>query len=79
MRWDLIVAGYVPNPDKGVAEMIRVCKSKGKIAAYVWDIFGHGLPTSPIHQIFAAKGIPCIGAAEIRTKVSTKDALQLVF
>ena len=51
-----LVLFFVPNPDKGVAEMIRVCKSKGKIAAYVWDILGHGLPTSPIHRIFEAKG-----------------------
>ena len=72
-----LVLFFVPNPDKGVAEMMRVCKSGGKIAAYVWDILGHGLPTSPIHQIFAAKGIPVL--VPPRSEVSTKDALQLVF
>ena len=37
--------------------MIRVCKSKGKIAAYVWDIPGKGLPIDPIHAEFRKRGI----------------------
>jgi ubiquinone/menaquinone biosynthesis C-methylase UbiE len=72
-----LVLFFVPNPDKGVAEMIRVCKSQGKIAAYVWDVLGHGFPVNPIHQIFAAKGIPVL--VPPRSEVSTKDALRLVF
>ena len=72
-----LVLFFVPNPDKGVAEMIRVCKSQGKIAAYVWDVLGNGFPVNPIHQIFAAKGIPVL--VPPRSEVSTKDALRLVF
>ena len=72
-----LVLFFVPDPDKGVAEMIRVCKSQGKIAAYVWDILGHGFPANPIQQIFAVRGIPVL--VPPRSEVSTKDALRLVF
>jgi polynucleotide 5'-kinase involved in rRNA processing len=31
------VLNFIPNVDDGIAEMVRVSKSGGVVAAYVWD------------------------------------------
>ena len=41
---------FVPAPEYAFAEMKRVFKSGGIIAAYVWDSFGGGMPLSPLHH-----------------------------
>jgi ubiquinone/menaquinone biosynthesis C-methylase UbiE len=43
-----LVIFFVPDPAKGVAEMVRVVSPGGMIAAYAWDIMGGGSPTNPI-------------------------------
>ena len=35
-----LVLNFVPHPEKMLSEMVRVTKSGGKIAAYVWDYAG---------------------------------------
>jgi ubiquinone/menaquinone biosynthesis C-methylase UbiE len=40
---------FIPNPALGIAEMTRVVRPGGTIAAYVWDVFGGGLPLEPCH------------------------------
>lgn len=42
-----LVIFFVPNPAKGVAEMVRVVKPGGLIAAYAWDMFGGGFRSKP--------------------------------
>ena len=42
-----LVIFFVPDPAKGVAEMVRVVGPGGTVAAYAWDIVGGGSPTSP--------------------------------
>jgi ubiquinone/menaquinone biosynthesis C-methylase UbiE len=39
-----LVIFFVPDPAKGVAEMVRVVGPGGTVAAYVWDIVGSGFP-----------------------------------
>ena len=39
-----LVIFFVPDPAKGVAEMARVVRPGGIVAAYAWDILGGGFP-----------------------------------
>jgi ubiquinone/menaquinone biosynthesis C-methylase UbiE len=47
----------VPNPDKGVAEMVRVVRPGGTVATYAWDMLGGGYPIEPIHAEMRAMGL----------------------
>ena len=52
-----LVLFFLPDPVLGMAEMKRVVKSEGTLAAYVWDIPSEGLPIDPIHAEFRKRGI----------------------
>jgi SAM-dependent methyltransferase len=39
-----LVLFFVPDPAKGVAEMARVVRTRGVVAAYAWDMDGGGFP-----------------------------------
>jgi SAM-dependent methyltransferase len=43
-----LVIFFVPVPAKGVAEMKRVVAPGGQVAAYAWDMDGHGFPLEPV-------------------------------
>src|SRR5205814_9712550 len=43
-----LVIFFVPEPAKGVAEMVRVVAPGGTIAAYAWDMLGAGYPGEAI-------------------------------
>jgi ubiquinone/menaquinone biosynthesis C-methylase UbiE len=43
-----LVIFFVPNPAKGVAEMVRVVQPGGMVAAYAWDMDGGGFPLEPV-------------------------------
>ena len=52
-----LVIFFVPDPAKGVAEMVRVVRPGGTIAAYAWDILGGGFPLEPIRIEMRAIGL----------------------
>ncbi|HEY5796824.1 MAG TPA: class I SAM-dependent methyltransferase, partial [Bosea sp. (in: a-proteobacteria)] len=52
-----LVIFFVPDPAKGVAEMVRVVRPGGLVAAYAWDIPGGGFPLEPIQLEMKAFGI----------------------
>jgi ubiquinone/menaquinone biosynthesis C-methylase UbiE len=53
-----LVMFFVPDPRKGLAEMARVTKPGGSVAAYVWDLPGGGFPADAIWKELAAAGHP---------------------
>jgi ubiquinone/menaquinone biosynthesis C-methylase UbiE len=52
-----LVIFFVPDPAKGLAEMMRVVRPGGVIAAYAWDILNGGFPLDPIQTELRALGI----------------------
>lgn len=52
-----LVIFFVPRPEQGVAEMMRVTKPGGTVAAYAWDIPGGGFPTEPVTEELRRYGI----------------------
>jgi ubiquinone/menaquinone biosynthesis C-methylase UbiE len=45
-----LVIFFVPEPARGVAEMVRVVAPGGTVAAYAWDMEGGGFPLQPVMQ-----------------------------
>ena len=71
-----LVLFFVPTPEVCVAEMIRVVKPGGVISAYVWDVFGGGLPMEAISAQLRNLDIPhplapSAGVSGIHTLEST--------
>jgi SAM-dependent methyltransferase len=52
-----LVIFFVPDPAKGVAEMARVVRPGGLVAAYGWDLMGGGFPYEHVRDALAERGI----------------------
>lgn len=61
-----LVIFFVPEPARGVAEMARVVRPGGVVAAYVWDVMGGGLPFPADHRRDDRHGAFAAAAAAIR-------------
>lgn len=53
-----LVLFFVPEPEKGLSEMVRVTKPGGHVAAYVWDIPDGGFPLAVIQETLKGMGKP---------------------
>jgi len=73
-----LVIFFVPDPDKGVAEMVRVVTPGGLVAAYAWDIAGGGFPFEPIRDEVRAMGFqpPAPPSAPVSRMDALRDAWQ---
>jgi SAM-dependent methyltransferase len=52
-----LVVVFVPEPAKGMDEMVRVVRPGGLIATYVWDMVDGGFPLDPILEEMRAMNI----------------------
>ena len=69
-----LVISFLPNPDKAAAEMARVVRPGGWVAAYMWDGPGGGTPVHPIYLALESMGITSVRAPN--TAASGRDAMQ---
>jgi len=51
-----LVIFFVPDPAKGVAEMTRLVRAGGGVAAYAWDMYGGGYPWDSVQSELRALG-----------------------
>jgi ubiquinone/menaquinone biosynthesis C-methylase UbiE len=52
-----LVIFFVPEPAKGVGEMVRVVGPGGAVATYAWDMPGGGWPGQPFHAEMRTMGL----------------------
>jgi SAM-dependent methyltransferase len=69
-----LVLVFVPDPRKGVEEMVRVVGSGGIVASYMWDMLGGGFPLDPILLEMREMGIAA--PRPPRMEASRMDALR---
>jgi SAM-dependent methyltransferase len=53
-----LVIFFVPDPARGVAEMVRVVRPGGTVTAYAWDMPGGGFPYEVLHVEMRGLGVP---------------------
>lgn len=52
-----LVIFFIPDPVKGVTEMVRVVRQGGTVATYAWDVLGGGVPLEPIQAEMRTMGV----------------------
>ena len=72
-----LVIFFVPDPAAGVAEMVRVVRPGGTVAAYAWDMPGGGFPYAALHAELHALGVEV--SAPPSAAASRLDVLQALW
>jgi SAM-dependent methyltransferase len=60
-----LVLVFVPEPAKGIEEMVRVVGPDGIVAAYMWDMLGGGFPGHPIADEMRAMGVKSLSPPQM--------------
>jgi SAM-dependent methyltransferase len=72
-----LVVQYIPDPAKAMAEITRVVRPEGTVAAYVWPGHGEGHPYQPLGV--AVRSIGGSGTGRPGTQMRTTEALVDLF
>lgn len=72
-----LVLVFVPDPARGLAEMVRVVRPGGTVATYMWDMLGGGFPLDPILAEVRAMGLA--PTRPPRMEASRMDALKALW
>lgn len=72
-----LVLFFLPDPARGIAEMMRVVRPGGLVAAYLWDVPGGGLAIEPVRVALREAGIE--PAAPPSAAISAMPALREAF
>ena len=67
-----LVIFFVPQPAVGVAEMVRVVRPGGLIAAYAWDLPGAGFPYETLRVEMARLGVEMPSAPSPEASAQTE-------
>jgi ubiquinone/menaquinone biosynthesis C-methylase UbiE len=55
-----LVISFLPDPGRAAAEMARVVRPDGWVAAYMWDTLGGGTPVHPIYLAMESMGMTSV-------------------
>jgi SAM-dependent methyltransferase len=69
-----LVIAFLPDPSRAVAEMVRVVRPGGAVAAYMWDIPSGGVPVHPIYLALESMGLT--SGRPPNPAASERDAMQ---
>jgi len=72
-----LVLFFVPEPARGLAEMRRVVRPGGTVAAYHWDILNGGFPLAAIGAELKRRGLPPTLPPSVQ--VSTREASEALW
>jgi ubiquinone/menaquinone biosynthesis C-methylase UbiE len=69
-----LLISFLPDPGRAVAEMARVVRRGGWVAAYMWDTLGGGAPVHPIYLALESMGMTSVRPPN--PAASGRDAMQ---
>lgn len=72
-----LVIFFVPDPAKGLAEMVRTVAPGGMVAAYAWDMEGGGFPFAPVLTELRALGF--VAPSPPSLNASRKEAMRALW
>ncbi|SEO30292.1 Methyltransferase domain-containing protein [Rhodospirillales bacterium URHD0017] len=68
-----LVIIFIPDPARGISEMVRVVRPGGTVATYMWDMLGGGFPVDPVLAELRAMGF--VPSRPPRMEASRMEAL----